>query len=244
MVADRHTTSSSSDSGPKRLWSPVRRTATGANKHRAPADLKKIKIAILGDSLTGKSALCSYFAERNGSNLQKHYFNINSAMGAAFKARTIGVDLCAFQVDKDQVRNARNGGGRTSTGGGAEGPSRFLQVNIWDLGGGHDFGEIRTEFYKEAQLIVLVCDATDRRSQLNLEKWRQEVLASGADSGSYSVCVVANKCEELQGPIATASAVTDAKQFAAQHRMPIFEVSAVKGTNMSMLLEYFIQQCG
>ena len=67
---------------------------------------------------------------------------------------------------------------------------RTYQVNIWDLGGGEAFDEIRTEFYKESQLVCLVCDATSRKSHSNLEKWFQEVRRSGSDGANVKICVV------------------------------------------------------
>ena len=37
-----------------------------------------------------------------------------------------------------------------------------VRINLWDLAGGADYIEVRSEFYKEAQGCVLVYDVTNR----------------------------------------------------------------------------------
>ncbi|CAE7273367.1 RABC2A, partial [Symbiodinium sp. CCMP2456] len=50
-----------------------------------------------------------------------------------------------------------------------------FRVNIWDASGDLKFIDVRNEFYKEAQGVVLVFDVTSKRSFQNLEKWTDEV---------------------------------------------------------------------
>lgn len=50
-----------------------------------------------------------------------------------------------------------------------------FRVNIWDASGDLKFQDVRNEFYKEAQAVILVFDVTSRRSFQNLEKWMDEV---------------------------------------------------------------------
>merc|ERR1719329_1898331 len=52
--------------------------------------------------------------------------------------------------------------------------SKDVNVNVWDLGGHADFGDVREEFYKESQAGILAFDVNMRKSYQNLESWLSE----------------------------------------------------------------------
>ncbi|CAD7955968.1 unnamed protein product [Amoebophrya sp. A25] len=222
--------------GHKFEFSPVRRERFNPSAHAQ--ELKKIKICFLGDSDVGKSSLCTTLAERNLSALCRHNMNLftTGSGNSGSSLKTVGVDLCSFLILKD--RPGAGAAGRGAAAAKMNSAFRTYQVNIWDLGGGPQFDEIRTEFYKESHLVCLVCDAGSRRSQASLESWYQEVRKSGNEGATVKMCVVVNKSDSTQANSSTC------KEWAKAKNVPVFEVSATAGTNVNMLLEYFVQECG
>lgn len=66
-----------------------------------------------------------------------------------------------------------------------------MRVNIWDLSGHPEFFEVRNEFYKEGDALVLFYDVTSRRSFESLDMWLREANKFGGEA--LAVFVVANK---------------------------------------------------
>ena len=56
-----------------------------------------------------------------------------------------------------------------------------VRVNFWDLSGHEEFFEIRNEFFKDTQGILLVYDASSRESFEDLDKWLAEAAKYGAN---------------------------------------------------------------
>ena len=50
------------------------------------------------------------------------------------------------------------------------GPDTVL-VSMWDLSGHEEFLEVRNEFYRESQVLLLVFDVATRRSFDSLDMW-------------------------------------------------------------------------
>eukprot|EP00391_Amoebophrya_sp_Ameob2_P003692 CAMPEP_0179004052 /NCGR_PEP_ID=MMETSP0795-20121207/13057_1 /TAXON_ID=88552 /ORGANISM="Amoebophrya sp., Strain Ameob2" /LENGTH=221 /DNA_ID=CAMNT_0020698205 /DNA_START=123 /DNA_END=788 /DNA_ORIENTATION=+ len=214
-------------------FSPVRRKPRPAP---STAEIRKIKIAFLGDAATGKTTLCNLLAERNGSCLLRHSVNLVS-----FSSNTVGVDLCSFLVSKEQLaKQTGRPSPYTSAGAGYQNNNVVFQVNIWDLAGSSKFEEIRSEFYKESQLVCLVCDCGSRRSQLHLEDWWRELQDAGyvGPGNKNKVCVVVNK-SDLAGDMyhgGGGDAGRGGKEWAVGKKLP--------DGGLGGLLEYFVQECG
>lgn len=49
-------------------------------------------------------------------------------------------------------------------------------VELWDVGGSNNHRNTRSVFYQPTHGIILVHDLTNRKSQINLQKWLAEVL--------------------------------------------------------------------
>jgi len=56
-----------------------------------------------------------------------------------------------------------------------------VRVNFWDLSGMQEFFEIRNEFYKETQGILLVFDITSKESFQECDNWLAEATKFGAN---------------------------------------------------------------
>lgn len=65
---------------------------------------------------------------------------------------------------------------------------RLVKVNFWDLSGHPEFFEVRNEFYKDSQGVLLVFDLSAKQSFDNLEKWLEEAAKFGAKDFVTFVC--------------------------------------------------------
>lgn len=72
-----------------------------------------------------------------------------------------------------------------------------VKVNFWDLSGHPEFFEVRNEFYKDTQGILLVYDVTQRITFQSLTTWVEEARKYGVrESAIWAVC--ANKIDKKQ----------------------------------------------
>ncbi|GIQ89132.1 small GTPase superfamily, Rho type [Kipferlia bialata] len=111
-----------------------------------------------------------------------------------------------------------------------------VRVNFWDMAGSPAYLEVRNEFYKDAQGMLLVFDVTNRASFEALGRWITEAKESGADWGSMIVYLVGNKTDLPRRVIQEA----EASAFAQTHKMQYWETSAQSGDNVSdMFLALF-----
>ena len=73
----------------------------------------------------------------------------------------------------------------------------ILKVNIWDFSGHPEFFEVRNEFYKETNAILLVYDVTSKKTLDGLDTWISEANKYGATDCYVVVCgnkVIINFC--------------------------------------------------
>ena len=120
---------------------------------------------------------------------------------------TIGIDFGVKPVTLDKV-----------------GPVR---INFFDFAGGPEYFEIRNEFYKDAQGVVLVFDVSSRATLDALDKWLKE----GKDYGlqAPAMVLVGNKTDTGKREVSEA----DAKRWAGAHgSLAYFETSAKDGSNV------------
>jgi DnaJ homolog subfamily C member 27 len=110
-------------------------------------------------------------------------------------------------------------------------------LNIWDLSGHADFFEVRNEFYKDANAIVLVFDITSRKSFDSLDMWLREGNRFGATSVYVAVC--GNKAD-LTNKRAIQKA--EAETWASSRRFDYFEVSAATGQGINDMFETIVSK--
>ena len=103
-----------------------------------PPDYKKIKLVVVGDKGTGKTAFSKVFT---GQEFPVDY------------QETVGSDF--------YMKNFKSVDG-------------LFQYNLWDLSGDPVYSEVRNEFYKESQAMILMYDISKRKSFESLEGWVKE----------------------------------------------------------------------
>ena len=73
---------------------------------------------------------------------------------------------------------------------------KMVQLSFWDLSGDQSYVEDRSEFYKDAQALIIMCDITNQKSFDNMEMWMREVGKHGGDNvGALPVFIVGNKMD-------------------------------------------------
>lgn len=70
-----------------------------------------------------------------------------------------------------------------------------VRVNIFDFAGHPIFYEVRNEFYRDTQGVILVYDVTNRESFRHLDDWLLEMRKFMSDTDEYIVAVCANKTD-------------------------------------------------
>lgn len=106
-----------------------------------------------------------------------------------------------------------------------------VRVNFWDLSGHPEFFEIRNEFYKDTQGLVLVYDASDANSFEDVAAYLQEARKFGVKSVPSVLC--ANKVD-LRRQVSE----DEGREFAAAHGLEYFETSAASGANVTEVFEH------
>lgn len=111
-----------------------------------------------------------------------------------------------------------------------------VKVNFWDLSGHQEFFEIRNEFYKDAQGIILVFDVSSRDSFQELDAWISEAKKFGANIPNIPVVLCANKVDKRR--LVTED---EGRQYASSKNFTYFETSATSGANVNEMFEYLFQ---
>lgn len=106
------------------------------------------------------------------------------------------------------------------------------KVNFYDLSGSSEMSDVRREFHRESQGVMLVYDVNDTASFANLSRWMLEHRECG---GSPSIVVLcANKVDE---PAQAARKVseTEGRKYASAHGFIYMETSAKSGANVDAM---------
>lgn len=109
-----------------------------------------------------------------------------------------------------------------------------VKVNFWDLSGHPEFFDVRNEFYKDTQGVVLCFDVSQRVTFQALDKWVQEAQRYGVrDTAVWAVC--GNKVDKK-----TKRAVTrrEAELWAERAGFEYFETSAKTGEGIDELFNH------
>ena len=72
----------------------------------------------------------------------------------------------------------------------------LIQYTLWDLSGDPTYIEVRNEFYKDSNVLIIVYDVTSKRSFDSIDMWLREVSKYSGES--LPVVVVGNK-SDLKG---------------------------------------------
>ncbi|XP_060789524.1 dnaJ homolog subfamily C member 27 isoform X3 [Neoarius graeffei] len=129
---------------------------------------------------------------------------------------TIGID---YGVTKVQVRD------------------REIKVNIFDMAGHPFFYEVRNEFYKDSQGVILVYDVGLRESFDALDSWLTEMkqeMGSQANLESIIFVVCANKVDLTKRRVVDES---EGRLWAESRGFQYFETSAQSGEGISEMFQ-------
>lgn len=107
-----------------------------------------------------------------------------------------------------------------------------VRVNFWDFSGHPDFFEIRNEFYKDAQGMLLIYDVSSRESFDELDMWLAEAAKFGANIREIPIIVCGNKVDKRR-----VISEDDGRNFAASRNLSYFETSASSGANVQEVFE-------
>ncbi|KAM3142029.1 hypothetical protein pb186bvf_005902 [Paramecium bursaria] len=107
-------------------------------------------------------------------------------------------------------------------------PAQNLSFNFWDFSGHPEFVEVRNEFYKDANLLILVFDLTVRATMVALDSWFREASDYGA--GNVPVVVIGNKKEKRN------MLESEGQNWAKSRGFQYIECSAAQNQNINVLV--------
>ena len=73
--------------------------------------------------------------------------------------------------------------------------NKKVAINFFDLSGEEEYKDIRNEFFKDSQGILLVFDLDSKESFNNLTKWERIMGENGLDTKQAVVFVIGNKSD-------------------------------------------------
>mmetsp|Transcript_3181 Transcript_3181/g.6575 ORF Transcript_3181/g.6575 Transcript_3181/m.6575 type:complete len:177 (+) Transcript_3181:6-536(+) len=119
--------------------------------------------------------------------------------------------------------------------------SKDLSLNrklvLWDASGRPEYVEVRNEFYKDVQAIILIFDISNKRSFETLDMWFRE---AGKYTTSPPLLIVAGNKADLAGRRAVTKA--EAESWASSRRYDYFEVSASSGQSVNQLFDAVVSR--
>jgi len=108
-----------------------------------------------------------------------------------------------------------------------------VRVNFWDLSGHPEFFEVRNEFYKDAQGLLLVFDVSSRESFEECDAWMAEAGKYGAVPGPLlPVVLVANKTDKKR-----VVGADEGQAYAQSRGLTYWETSASSGLNVEDMFD-------
>ncbi|PFH36797.1 Ras family protein [Besnoitia besnoiti] len=171
-----------------------------------PQPSKPIRVAVVGDVGVGKTTLLQCFV--NGTDPTRR-----EGLGVE-AGPTIGVDYLRKTI---RIKNEN------------------VCLHFWNLSGDAVFGEMRKEFYKESDAVVLVFDVTSRASYKNLSSWLS-VLQPLLDDHRFSLFLCGNKAESASRVVEE----SEGRLWALKNGLPYFEVSSTTGQGVDTLFENLV----
>jgi DnaJ family protein C protein 27 len=117
-----------------------------------------------------------------------------------------------------------------------------IRMNIFDFSGHPLFYEVRNEFYRDVQGVLLVFDLTNRRSFETLDYWicemKKELNLNQGNKSSISIFIIGNK-NDLKRVVEE----NEAKLWANVRGYQYFETSGIQNLFLSFDLLHFSSSC-
>ena len=116
--------------------------------------------------------------------------------------------------------------------------NKIIQIDLWDTAGQERFRSLGKHFYKDAYIVILVYDITNKKSFDELkEVWYPSLKEFGE---KYSVLgVVGNKCDLYENEEVKEA---EAREYSQQIGATYMLVSAKSGDNINLLFDTLIKQ--
>ena len=116
--------------------------------------------------------------------------------------------------------------------------NKIIQIDLWDTAGQERFRSLGKHFYKDAYIVILVYDITNRKSFDELKDvWYPSLKEFGE---KYSVLgVVGNKCDLYENEEVKEA---EAREYSQQIGATYMLVSAKSGDNINLLFDTLIKQ--
>ena len=116
--------------------------------------------------------------------------------------------------------------------------NKLIQIDLWDTAGQERFRSLGKHFYKDAYIVILVYDITNKKSFEEIENvWYPNVKEHGE---KYSVlAVVGNKCDLYENEEVKEN---EAREYAKQIGATFMLVSAKSGDNIDLLFNTLVKQ--
>eukprot|EP00455_Lapot_gusevi_P048305 TRINITY_DN6651_c0_g2_i2.p1 TRINITY_DN6651_c0_g2~~TRINITY_DN6651_c0_g2_i2.p1 ORF type:complete len:147 (+),score=37.50 TRINITY_DN6651_c0_g2_i2:249-689(+) len=103
-----------------------------------------------------------------------------------------------------------------------------VELYMYDTGGADLFADLRSHYWKNASMVVLVYDVTNANSFNNCSIWLQACAEAFPEQKIRGV-VVANKMDMSENAQVT---VEQGRDMAAEHQLQHFECSALDGRDV------------
>ncbi|KEP60965.1 UNVERIFIED_CONTAM: Ras family protein [Hammondia hammondi] len=171
-----------------------------------PRRSKPVRVALVGDSGVGKTTLLQRYLE--GPDLS---FREDLKVKAE---PTLGVDYAKKSVC---IKNEE------------------ICLHFWSLSGDAAFDDMRREFYKESDAVVLIFDLTSRASFDRLSTWLRD-LQTLLDDRRFTLFLCGNKADSASRVVEE----SDGRLLALKDGLPYFEVSSAGGQSVDSLFESLI----
>ena len=108
-----------------------------------------------------------------------------------------------------------------------------VAINFFDLSGQRDYEEIRKEFFKDSQGVILTFEVNDKSTFANLQRWEREARTCGLNFAEIDVVLCGNK-SDLNGREVTAA---EAGKWAASRNYKYFDTSANTGAGIGEAMD-------
>lgn len=108
-----------------------------------------------------------------------------------------------------------------------------VAVNFFDLSGQRDYEEIRKEFFRDSQGVILTFEVNDKTTFANLQRWEREARSCGLNLGEVDVVVCGNKAD-LNGREVSAA---EGNKWAASRNYKYYDTSANTGSGIGEAMD-------